>query len=222
MKKIIKTLLITCLSTIILCSTAFAAENGTVIANILNIRSGPSTSNSIVGKLYVGNTVSIIAKENNWYQIEYGNKKAYVSGDYVSINATSRSSFRTDDTTISNEVVSYAKNYIGVPYRYGGTTPLGFDCSGFTQYVMKNFNIFLPRSSGDQYSIGTRVSKSQLIAGDLVFFNSAGSNRINHVGMYVGDGKFIHAPIPGQSVKIDSLVSGYFNTYYYGATRVLK
>jgi len=88
---------------------------------------------------------------------------------------------------------------------------------------MANFGIVLPRSSTDQYSIGVRVDKSELLPGDLVYFKySASSYRLSHVGIYVGDGNFIHSPVPGQSVKISSLSSGYFSYYYYGATRVLN
>jgi len=83
--------------------------------------------------------------------------------------------------------------------------------------------IIMPRSSTEQYAYGTRVEKSQLMAGDLVFFKySSSSSRLNHVGIYVGDGNFIHSPIPGQTVQIDTLTSGYFNTYYYGAIRVVN
>ncbi|MDF2616554.1 MAG: peptidoglycan endopeptidase, partial [Sedimentibacter sp.] len=122
-----------------------------------------------------------------------------------------------------NSVVDYAKLFIGTPYVAGGSSPSGFDCSGFVKYVMANFGVDMPRTSTDQYSIGVRVEKSELMPGDLVFFKySSTSYRLNHVGIYVGDGNFIHSPIPGQTVKIDTLSSGYFSTYYYGATRVVK
>lgn len=227
MKKIIKTFILMCVIAVIMCSYAFAAESGVVIAGVLNVRSGPDTTETIVGKLYAGTAISIISTSNNWHQIQYKTETAYVSADYVKIiDQASRSEFRnveTDSAVASGEqIVEFALNYIGVPYVYGGSTPQGFDCSGFTQFVMKNFDIYLPRSSHDQYSIGTRISKAQLIPGDLVFFKYSSGYRINHVGIYIGEGNFIHSPIPGQSVKIDSLTHGYFNTYYYGATRVIK
>ena len=87
---------------------------------------------------------------------------------------------------------------------------------------MKNFGVEMPRSSTEQYSIGVRVDKSKLMPGDLVYFKySASSYRLSHVGIYVGDGNFIHSPVPGQSVKISPLNTGYFSYYYYGATRVI-
>ncbi|MBZ9686096.1 C40 family peptidase [Clostridium estertheticum] len=98
-------------------------------------------------------------------------------------------------------IVAYAKKLTGIPYKSGGTTKAGFDCSGFTKYVYSQFDITLPRTAKDQTSKGTVVSKANLRVGDLVFFGAA----ISHVGMYVGDGMFIHSPKPGSSVKIAEL-----------------
>lgn len=95
-------------------------------------------------------------------------------------------------------VVAIAKDYIGVPYKWGGTTPKGFDCSGFTQYVFRKAGVSLPRTSSAQGKVGTKVSRSELRAGDLVMFPG-------HVGIYIGSGKFIHSPSPGKSVRIDDL-----------------
>lgn len=115
-----------------------------------------------------------------------------------------------------SDIVAYAKRFIGTPYRYGGTSPNGFDCSGFTQYVYSNFGGNLPHNSSSQFGCGTAVSKSELQPGDLVFFSS--SSRISHVGIYVGGGKFIHSPQAGESVKISSFSGTTLN--YSGAVRV--
>jgi len=243
MKKFRKTLLIAGISSFMLCTTAFATENnivasdiniqensqteiqnettvtqGTVLANILNVRSGPSTDTEILGKLPLGSVIDVTSNNDGWYQIEFDSKIAFVFGEYISVIDNSV----TGELPADSSVVEYAKKYLGVQYIYGGNTPSGFDCSGFVQYVMANFGITMPHSSTDQYSIGIRVDKSQLMAGDLVFFKYTSGSRLNHVGIYVGDGNFIHSPIPGQSVKIDTLASGYFATYYYGATRVIN
>lgn len=114
----------------------------------------------------------------------------------------------------TDNVVIYAYNFIGTKYVYGGTTPAGFDCSGFVKYVYAHFGINLPRTSGDQFSNGTYVSKDDLIPGDLVFFGDGG--RISHVGMYVGEGCYIHSPQTGDYVKISVLS----NRRYMGARRV--
>lgn len=194
-------------------------QQGTVTVNILNVRSGPSTDTEILGKLSFGSTINIKTSSNGWYEIEYNDSSAYVFAEYVKIIDLSAAALSPS----GNSVVDYARLFIGTPYVAGGSSPSGFDCSGFVKYVMANFGVDMPRTSTDQYSIGVRVDKAELMPGDLVFFKySSTSYRLNHVGIYVGDGNFIHSPIPGQTVKIDTLSSGYFSTYYYGATRVVK
>jgi peptidoglycan DL-endopeptidase CwlO len=113
----------------------------------------------------------------------------------------------------NTEIVRYAKHYLGVPYSYGGTSPAtGFDCSGFTRYVYAHFGIDLPHYSGAQFALGRRVTGA-LQPGDLVFFDGLG-----HVGLYIGDGRFIHAPHTGASVSIDTLAH---HGSYDGARRIL-
>lgn len=193
-------------------------KKGTVTVDILNVRSGPSTETEKLGKLSLGTVVDILSEAKGWYEINFESKTAYISAEYIRIIDNTLTGLQIAGISI----VDYAKAYLGTPYAYGGNTPSGFDCSGYVQYVMANFGITMPRSSTEQYSIGVRVDKSQLMPGDLVYFKySKSSYRLNHVGIYVGDGNFIHSPIPGQSVKISSLTTGYFSNYYYGATRVL-
>lgn len=114
-----------------------------------------------------------------------------------------------------SEIVAYAKSFLGTPYVHGGSSPKGFDCSGFTQYVYAHFGGSLPRTSAGQYGTGDYVEKSQLKPGDLVFFTS--SSRISHVGIYVGGGSFIHSPQSGEDVKISSFSSTTLK--YCGAVR---
>ncbi len=119
-------------------------------------------------------------------------------------------------------VLAEAEKYLGVMYRYGGTSPqTGFDCSGFCQYVFSNsVGISLHRVSRDQYAKdGVSVSKSELQPGDLVFFGSGGS--VSHVGIYVGDGEMIHSPSTGKPVQFTSINSDYYTSRYIGAKRVL-
>jgi cell wall-associated NlpC family hydrolase len=108
-------------------------------------------------------------------------------------------------------LVDYAKRFLGTPYVWGGTSPSGFDCSGFTQYVMKQFGINLPRISYQQGAGGQSVDRGNIKAGDLVFWDLNSRNAgADHVGIYIGGGKYIHAPQPGSSVKISSLGGNYW------------
>jgi peptidoglycan DL-endopeptidase CwlO len=113
----------------------------------------------------------------------------------------------------SSAVVAYASNFIGTPYAWGGNGPDTFDCSGFTSYVFRHFGISLPRTASGQQGVGVSVSKSDLQPGDLVFFGSPA----HHVGIYVGNGCYIHSPKTGDVVKISSLAS---RSDYSGARRV--
>lgn len=113
-------------------------------------------------------------------------------------------------------VIETAKQYIGVPYVYGGSTPSGFDCSGFVSYVYRQHGVSLPRSSAAMFGKGTRVTS--LVAGDLVFFNTNGRG-VSHVGIYIGGNRFISAT-SDRGVKIDSLSDGYWGPRYLGAKRL--
>ncbi|HZQ16826.1 MAG TPA: C40 family peptidase [Gaiellaceae bacterium] len=113
-------------------------------------------------------------------------------------------------------IVTFARRFLGVRYSYGGTSPrFGFDCSGFTRFVYGHFGIVLPHYSVAQFGLGRRVARARLRPGDLVFFDGLG-----HVGLYLGNGRFIHAPHSGTRVSIDSL-SGSYGAGYDGAVRIV-
>lgn len=210
---------------------------GKVSVSSLNLRTGPSTSYSKKGSLQKGNVVGILKQySNGWYQVKLkSGTKGYVDGTYLRITSGTSSDLRSGSSSTGKEdnnggtvsssrvqaVINMVKRQVGKPYVYGAAGPNSFDCSGLTYYCYKNAaGISLNRSSIGQASNGRYVSKSQLKPGDLVFFNS-GTNRIHHVGMYVGNGQFIHAPSPGKSVKYENLYSSYYVKGYVTARRII-
>jgi cell wall-associated NlpC family hydrolase len=116
--------------------------------------------------------------------------------------------------TIAARAVHDALALRGAPYVYGGSTPAGFDCSGFTSYVYGKLGITLAHSSYDQWTSGPRVPRADLRPGDLVFFAGLG-----HVGIYIGDGRFVHAPHTGTVVSVDRLSGSWYGAEYDGAVR---
>ena len=123
---------------------------------------------------------------------------------------------------LQDGLVETARRFIGTPYRWGGESARsGFDCSGLTMTVYRLNGLELPRNSRSQFRAGRPVTRDALQRGDLVFFATGSRGRVSHVGIYSGQGKFIHAPRKGKTIRTASLSSGYFNTRYVGARRYL-
>lgn len=123
---------------------------------------------------------------------------------------------------LREELVRTAKSFIGIPYLWGGTsTETGFDCSGLTMTVYQLNGLDLPRTSREQFGTGNSVNQAALEKGDLVFFATKGGRKISHVGIYAGDGLFIHAPRSGKNIRMEPLASGYFSRRYVGARSYL-
>lgn len=119
---------------------------------------------------------------------------------------------------LAARVKDIAVKYLGTPYKWGGTTPAAFDCSGFTKYVLNSLGIRLPRTAREQYKAGTPVKAGELKAGDLVFFDMR-KGYVSHVGLYLGDGTFIHASTPATGVRMDKLANQAYKKYFVGARR---
>ena len=121
----------------------------------------------------------------------------------------------------ASELVMQAMGFLGVPYKRGGTSEeKGFDCSGFVRYMYeKSVGLVLPRRAEEQAKVTEEISRSELKPGDLVFFNTL-KRTFSHVGIYVGDGKFIHAPRPGKAVRVDDMREAYWQQRFNGARRV--
>lgn len=124
----------------------------------------------------------------------------------------------------ADELIGSAMGLLGIAYRYGGTSvATGFDCSGFMQHIFRRaMGINLPRTSAEQARMGSPVSRSELQPGDMVFFRTLGGSRISHVGLYIGNDRFIHAPRTGKNIEITSLSHKYWSGKYAFARRVKK
>lgn len=149
-------------------------------------------------------------------------RKAEAEAKKRASRGTSTAAKYSDKGTISgsgSSVINYSYKFIGKPYVWGAEGPNAFDCSGFTQYVYRQFGVNLPHYTGYQVRRGVAVSKSDLKAGDLVFFNTYES--FSHVGLYIGSGKFIHASSGSHKVTISNLNASYYQQHYAGARRIL-
>lgn len=186
---------------------------GTVNGNCVRMRSGPSTSYAVIGYYNRGTQVKISGKTNNWYYVSVNGTTGYISADYVKTGTVN---------ALGNQIVATAKEYLGTPYVWGGTSPRGFDCSGFVYYVYQQYGYPLQRRASLQYAYnGVSVSKSELQPGDLVFFSDS-VDPIGHVGMYIGNGQFIHASSGQGCVCITALEgSSYYINHYTGAKRII-
>jgi cell wall-associated NlpC family hydrolase len=214
-----------------LCTSVSADENkiAAVAASSLNLRSGPSTANAVIVTLKHGYKLTILETSNGWYKVKTPARTVgWVHSDYVTKTGTVASRGAVTRTQskasseLSTEIVSYAKKFLGVKYVWGGNTPSGFDCSGFVKYVYNHFDLSIERVASAQAKQGTAVSKANLRAGDLVFFDTnGGHNKVNHVGMYIGDGKFIQSSSGSSAHKvvISNLESGFYNNSYMTARR---
>lgn len=150
------------------------------------------------------------------------NKNVNASSSISSANTQTASNETTSTASAAqtgngSAVVERAKQYLGSRYVYGGMSPNGFDCSGFTSYIYKQFGVSLNRTAAGQYSNGTAVSRNNLQPGDLIMFGKSG---INHVAIYAGNGTIVHAANPSRGVTTDTINSGYYNNNYVGARRV--
>ncbi|MFQ5511497.1 MAG: C40 family peptidase [Candidatus Krumholzibacteriia bacterium] len=120
-----------------------------------------------------------------------------------------------------NEIVQFARTFVGSPYRMGGESRAGFDCSGLVMTVFRRFDIRLPRTSLDQSRVGTPIDRSHMKPADLVFFKTSGRRPVTHVGIYIGGGRFIHASTGARQVRIDELDNVYFKHRFVTAKRLL-
>ena len=194
---------------------------GRINADGVNVRASASTEGEVLASVNSGTIVTVTGLVDGWYSVtcQYGTE-GYIRSDFVDLTTSSTSSS-------NSSIVSFAKQYLGTRYSYGGSSPSGFDCSGFTMYVYKQFGYSLPHTATGQWQsgLGTKVySIGALQAGDLVFFNDPSRNAgkaCSHAGIYIGGGQFIHSSSSkSNGVIISDLTSGYYNTYFVGGIHV--
>ena len=203
-------------------ATDFTVGSGKITcSSTVNLRSEPNTSSGILASLSNGTAVSVTGVSGGWYKVTVNGKSGYIKADYISTSVSSSTNMASYSGLSAKRtaVLDYAAKFLGVPYVYGGSTPSGFDCSGFTSYVYKNTVCSIERVAQAQFDTTTRVSRDELLPGDLVFFGSSAYS-ISHVGIYVGDDEFIHAPHTGDVVKYESL-SGSYASRFQGGGRVI-
>ncbi|MCR4598138.1 MAG: C40 family peptidase [Acetatifactor sp.] len=186
----------------IVSTVAIAKENG------INIRQEPSTDSQIMTQIGKGEELEFIEDLEDWIHVSIDDEDAYVFSEYVTVEtkldtAVTMSELRYGDgvSNVRVDMVEYAKQFLGNPYKYGGTSlTKGIDCSAFVQAIYKKFGYKLERSSSVQSTKGTKISVSELKPGDLIFYSKNGS--INHVAMYIGGGQVIHASCPKYGIRI--------------------
>ena len=219
---------------------------GKVTGSSVNVRSDAGTEFAKVTAVSKGATVTVTGFKNGWYQISVSSKTGWVRSDYLDLYATRPSGSSAGSsvassipaaTAVSNgqtytisstveDLIAYAKSFLGVPYVYGGTSAKGFDCSGYTMYIFKHFGINLPHSATSQLNYGINVSRSELQPGDLVFFRDTNysTKAASHVGIYIGDSNFIHASSSrsGKYVSINSLNEAYHSRVFTVGRRLIQ
>lgn len=224
---------------------------GYIVGSNINVRKLPDIASESITRLANNKKVNVIAASGDWYNIQSGDVKGWVHKDFLKVitqkeqdtltarkTEQERTTVATESvtqsaeiitpsvnntSTTSDQVIEYAKKFLGTRYVYGGSSPSGFDCSGFVCYVYKNFGISVNRSSASMASNGVYVAKSNLKSGDLVFFDTNMQGIISHVGIYIGNGQFIQSA-SGSAMKviISSLSEANYSRQYVTARRVLN
>lgn len=201
--------------------------NGIVEDAMVNLRAKPSSDSELVAQIKRGEEASIIGFNCGWYKVIYNGSTGYIRSDLLALaeapvyNTKNSVGNAPVVLTVGEKIANYAKDFMGVPYVWGGTTPNGFDCSGYTRYVFDQMGYSLKRTAAEQLGNGVSVSKSELKIGDLVFFRNTYSTSAaaSHVGIYIGNNEFIHAAEGG--VKVTDLDNTYYASRYVGARRVV-
>ena len=209
--------------------TDFTVGSGMITADDVNFRTAPSTSSDVLGRFQNGTSVAVDGVSGGWFKVQYNGQEGYVHPDYLTMAAAPAmvseamplfelpSIVNTSVSPTRQAILEFAARYLGTPYKYGGASPEGFDCSGFTYFVYKNVVQEIPRTATDQRAASQKLTIDELLPGDLVFFRDNGAGGVGHAGIYVGEGQFIHSPNKGDYVSYDTLLTGsYHDTFISG------
>lgn len=199
---------------------------GWVSDGVVNVRSGQGTDTEIIGQVREGDGLVITAKRDGWLKVLLGNGKAgWIAEHLIESRAERGAEADAPETgeggsATGRQIVQAAMQYLGCAYVRGAEGPRAFDCSGLTQYVHSKFGISLARTTDGQYRQGRPVDRDELQLGDVVIFRNTYKSGISHVGLYIGQGNFIHASNSRGGVKISALDSSYYASRYAGARRM--
>ncbi|MGM0902984.1 MAG: C40 family peptidase [Bacillota bacterium] len=228
-KRILAVLLLLLLMATVVPSIDQASASGTpyyvkINNGTLNMRKTASTKSGIVTKLAKGTTVTVHSQANGWAKVTANKKQGFVSSNYIAPKkavttkpTATKNTATGQPTDYRTKAISVAKSNKGVKYKWGGTTPAGFDCSGLVSYAYKQAGITLPRTAAEMYKKGTTVKA--LAPGDLVFYATSGGKKVTHVAIYIGDGQVIHSTT-SVGVSITSMNNSYWKARYVGAKRI--
>jgi cell wall-associated NlpC family hydrolase len=228
-KRILAVLLLLLLIATVAPSLGQASASGTPYyvktnTGTLNMRKTASTKAAIVTKLAKGKAVTVHSQANGWAKVTAYGKQGFVSSKYIApkkaspkSTTTTKKTATTQPTDFRTKAISVAKSNKGVKYKWGGTTPKGFDCSGLVSYSFKQAGVTLPRTAAEMYKKGTAVKA--LAPGDLVFYATSSGKKVTHVAIYIGDGQVIHSTTSA-GVSITSMNNSYWKTRYVGSKRI--
>ena len=204
------------------------SASGAVSGTDVNLRSGPGTDSAIVRVTSEGEEVSVTGVNGNWYQVSVGGDTGYIRSDYVALTKSGSESNAAAQASSGSgtgaQVSAFAQQFLGTPYVWSEESPeRGFDCSGLVSYCFQSFGYQTNRTAAAIFENGVAVEKADLQPGDAVFFCSDSSSAISHVGIYIGNGKMVHASSSaGEVIITDMDASGYYTRNYVGARRIAE
>jgi cell wall-associated NlpC family hydrolase len=201
--------------------------NGMIIDDGVHLRAGPGTSYASHGKLAAETEVTVLAREGSWYKVRSPRGTiGWASSEFVALDTAAThlaGGTSVAPATATNDVARFAQRYLGARYIWGGASPSGFDCSGFTMYIYRQFGVRLPRKANQQFNTryGQRiVTIGALKPGDLVYFErTTEDSGVTHAGIYVGGGRMIAARSERLGVRYVSLYEPFWNTRFVGGLR---